>query len=482
MAITNLKKTTAISAAWSAIDRVIVNIGQLLFTVILARLLTPEDFGLIALLLVFVHFSAVFVDSGMSSALIQNKDATETDYSTIFIFNLIVSVILYIVLFITAPIISNYYSSPQLIDLMRVVCLVLIFNALSLVPRARLQKKLDIKSLSIANISALILSSTIGLILGFMGFGVWALATQTLLNSIIITLILHYSSSLELSLKFSITSFKKSFKFSFNLLLASLYAQFFQQVTSLIIGKSYNNTQLGFYTQGKTLADSSSGTISTILNIVTFPILSLLQDHEERMLSVFKKMIGMTAFISIPIMVLISIMAEPIILVLFGEKWKDSAPLLQWLALARAVIPISAVNMNILKAIGRSDLFLKVDLAKSPIIIIALFLTVPYSVEAITKGLFISSLISFFINTFIPGRMFGYGALEQIKDMFRLLISTIVMGLSVHFIIKLEFPPTTQLIMGLALAFLTFVGMSYALKIKELNEIMTISKSILFKK
>lgn len=477
MNINRIKQKAASGMLWSTVDRVIINFGQLGLSIILARILSPTDFGLVAMLFVFLAISEVFVNSGMGSALIQRKNPSAQDYSTVFVFNFLISCLLYVVLFVSAPNIARFYDTPQLIELTRVLGISIIINSLSISQRAYLHKKLDIKSLSIINIIALFISGVVSIVAAFNDLGVWSLVVQILLSSIIKAICFHLFSSMKVSLTFSRQSFESLFGFSSKLLLSGLYAQFLQQITSLTIGKFYFASQLGFYNQGKKLSDSSAGTLASIFNTVTFPILASLQDNTESMVLVYRKLIRMAAFVSLPLMVIISLLAEPIIKVLLGEKWLQTIPILQWLALANTIRPLSVINMNILNAIGRSDLFLKVDLAKFPVFFIVLVLTMPLGLESIAKGFVIISIISFLIETYVPGKLFNYGAFSQVKDISKIIISTIIMALPVYVFLKVDLNPIFQIIFGLSLSIIIFSIAAYILKIEQLTEAISLIKS-----
>lgn len=470
MAVKNLKEKATSGMLWSAVDRVLVNIVQLAIAIVLARILLPEDFGLVAMLYVFLAMSDVFINSGMGSALIQRQNVSDLDYSTVFFFNLLVSCSLYGLLFISAPIISEFYNAPQLIDLTRILGLSLIINALAIVQRAHLEKQMNFKALAKVNVLALFVSGTVSITAALNGLGVWALVLQALVNACLITFGLHFSSSQRINLTFSMQSFNSLFGYSSKLLIAGLYAQSLQQITSLAIGKFYMASQLGFYAQAKKLSDTSVNTLSSIINKVSFPVLATLQDDKVRMVDVYRRMIKMTAFITLPIMALVALMAEPIIYLLLGDKWLEAVPLLQWLAIAHIVRPISMISMNILNAIGRSDLFLKVDLAKFPIIATALIVTVPINVEAIVIGIFVSSFLSFFVDAFMPGKLFGYGAFSQLKDIFRIILATAFMAVNMYGFLQLDINPLFQLIFGLPAAVVVFLLCAYLLKIEELRE------------
>lgn len=478
MTVKNLKEKATSGMLWSAVDRVLVNIVQLAIAIVLARILLPEDFGLVAMLYVFLAMSDVFINSGMGSALIQRQNVTDLDYSTVFLFNLLVSCSLYSLLFISAPIIAKFYNAPQLIDLARVLGLSLIINALSIVQRAHLEKQMNFKALAKINIFALFVSGTISVAAALNGFGVWALVLQALVNACLITFGLHFSSSQRVYLAFSKKSFNSLFGYSSKLLIAGLYAQGLQQITSLAIGKFYMASQLGFYSQAKKLSDTSVNTLSSILHKVSFPVLASLQGDKIRMVGVYRRMIKMTAFIALPTMALVALMSEPIIQVLLGDKWLGTVPLLQWLALAHMVRPISTINMNILNAVGRSDLFLKVDLAKFPIIATVLLITVPISVEAIVIGIFVSSFLSFFVDAFMPGRLFGYGAFSQVKDMLRIILVTTFMAIIVYGFLQLNINSILKLVFGLPLALVVYLFSAYMFKIKELKEFVSLLEKI----
>lgn len=473
MKTSSLKGKATTAALWTSLDRIVVTLGNLLVTIVLARLLDPREFGLIAIIYVFLILSDVFVESGLGSALIQRKDATQADYSTIFVFNLIVSSLLFILLYVIAPFIASFYDAPELINLTRVLGITLVINALTIIQRAYLEKTMNFKSLTQANIFSLCFSSIFAISAAVYGLGVWALVIQIITNKIVTAICLHLLSAQKVSLYFSLNSFQSLFRYSSRLLLASLYGNFMQQLSSLVIGKYYSASQLGYFSQAKRLADMSSGILYTILNKVTFPILSSIQDDKNRMLSVYKQLIRMTAFISIPLIFLVAIMAEPLVIFLLGSKWSFAIPLLQWLSLAKVLTPISTINLNILNAIGRSDYVLKAELATFPVTALILLITVPIGIEAIAIGMMFSSFVSFFIYSFIPGRIFNYGGFTQIKDILKTIIASSIMGLVVFLFLKIELKPLIQLIFGAPIALIIFSIVAYLLRVSELTEIFS---------
>ena len=456
---------------WAAIDKFAVQAGQFVIGIILARLLMPEDFGLIGMLSIFIAISQSFVNSGMGSGLVQKKNRTDIDFSTVFVFNLVVSIGFYLILFFSAPLVARFFNSPQLVVLSRVLTINIVINSLAIVQRSRLTINIDFKTLAKVNVVSVIVGGIIAVYFAFTGWGVWALVIQNIVKSITSVFLLWFLSKWKPSLLFSIQSFRDLFGFGSKLLIAGLYAQAFHNIYNIIIGRYYSAGDLGYYTRAKGFAELTSGTVSNILQQVTYPILASLQDDRERMISVYSRILRMTSFFIFPAMTMLALMADPFIRLFLTEKWAPAIVLLQWMSFARIVTPISSINMNILNAIGRSDLFLKVDLSKAPLIIIALWITIPLGVKAIVIGHVVTSCIAYFINAYMPGKLFGYGAISQLKDILPVLLSTAIMALAAYFSILYIENLYLKLILGGIVGLVTYLLMSYVLKIQELNEL-----------
>ena len=472
----SLKSIALKGVFWSAIDKFFAQGVQFAIVIILARILMPADFGLIGMLSIFIVLSQTLVDSGLGTGLIQKKNRTDVDFSTVFIFNLVTSVFLYFILFVTAPAIADFYESPQLVLLTRVLAINIIINSLAVVQYSKLTISIDFKTISKVNIISVVLGGLIAIYFAYFGYGVWALVIQQITRSFISVLMFWFLSKWKPSVFFSKQSFKYLFDFGSKLLLARIYAQILNNIYNIIIGKVYSASELGYYTNAKNYSDITAGTITGILQQVTFPILVSLQDDKKRMISVYSRIIRMTAFFVFPIMTLLALLADPFIRLVLTEKWLPAVVLLQWLSFARIFSPISSVNMNILNAVGRSDLFLKVDLSKLPLIVITLIITIPLGIKAMVIGNFIISIISFYINAYMPGKLFGYGALSQLKDILPVFISTAIMAFIVifttFFIENLYF----KLIVGIFSGVISYLTISSILKIEELNELKSILK------
>ncbi|RED19606.1 O-antigen/teichoic acid export membrane protein [Flavobacterium cutihirudinis] len=477
----SLRSTAAKGIIWSAIDKFAVQLGQFTVSIVLARILMPEDFGLLGMLSIFIALSQTFIESGMGLGLIQRQNRTDIDFSTVFVFNLAVSSLFYLLLFFSAPLIASYFNQPLLIDLTRVLGLNLFINSLAIVQRTKLTIAIDFKAIAKTNVIAVILGGIAGVTAAMNGFGVWSLVIQTLLGSFASTLSLWFFSHWKPSVAFSRTSFKNLFGFGSKLLLSGLYAQLMNNVYNIFIGKYFSISSLGYYTRAKGFADISAGTITSILQQATFPILTSVQSDKEKLVSVYSRMIRMSSFCIIPVMTLIALLAKPIVILLLTEKWIFVIPLLQWMVFARIFFPMSAINMNLLNAIGRSDLFLKMDLSKLPITVIAMIITIPLGVTAMVIGQVVTSGVSFFLNAYLPGKFYGYGALSQLKDMFPVLVATAGMSLIVFFLTLFLDSLILQLIIGSILAILSYLFFCWLLKLEELLEVKKICLGLLKK-
>jgi O-antigen/teichoic acid export membrane protein len=466
-----LKHKAITGVIWSAIEKFSVQGIQFIIGIVLARLLMPEDFGLIGMLAIFMAISQLFVDSGFSKALIQKQDRTETDYSTVFYFNLGISAFFYVLLFIFAPLIADFYDAPKLIPLTRVFGLTVIINAFTTVQTTILNIEIDFKRLAKLNFLSVIFSGATGLIMAYTGFGVWALVGQSIIQAVVYNIIVWYGSKWKPSIVFSTDSFKILFKFGSKLLLAGTIATVITNAYSILIGKFFSSKDVGYYTRSMQYTDLLSGAVTSVLQRVTFPILASVQNDRERMLRIYRQILRSTAFFIFPVTTLFALLSEPFVRVFLTEKWIATVPLLQWLCFARLITPISSLNMNILNAMGRSDLFLKIDLFKVPMVLIAMVIAIPYGINVIVVANFITSFLAFFFNTYYPGKLYGYGALAQIKDMSKIIISTGIMAITVLIMTSLISNSIIQIVAGGASGVCVYIACLYLLKSDSLHEL-----------
>lgn len=429
--MSSLIDKTKIGIMWSFIEKISVQVVAFAINIIIARILSPHDYGTIGLLTIFMTFSNVFIDSGFSRALIQKIDRTERDFSTALIFNILVSLFLYALLFLASPAIARFYKTPELVGLQRAFFVVLILNSLTVVQNAKLQINIDFKSIAIANFISVTISGVAGIVAALQGWGAWALVVQALTKSGCSVVCLWIIGRWLPRTGFSFDSFKRLFSFGSKLLLSGLLGTGISNVELLFIGKYYNPTMLGYYTRAQQFPELTAGTLASVLNNATFPLLASMQNDRDQLIATFKKIIRTTALFMIPLMTGIALLSEEIILVLLGSKWLPAADLLFWLTFSYIFTPLSIMNMSILNAIGRSDLFLKVDLSKVPFIIITMIITFPISLKAVVIGKCLTSVIYFYINGFMPGRLFGFGAAKQLLSVWKTIVATVIMAVAV---------------------------------------------------
>ena len=474
----SLRKKATKGIIWNAADKFGTQAISFVIGIIIARILMPSDYGLIGMLAIFFAFSELFVNSGFMSALIQKKDRTDVDYSTIFYFNITTALIFYIILFITAPLIAGFYNTPQLTIITRVLSVTIILNALSLVQQTRLTINLDFKTQAMVSFVSNIISGTVGIYSAYKGFGVWALVLQRIIFAFLRSSLYFYFNRWKPLIVFSKASFRRLFGFSSKLLGAGVVASLFNNMYSLIIGKVFSAEDLGFYTKARQYPEMLSGLITSIHQGVTYPILASLQDDRERLVSVYGRLMRMIVFFVIPVMTLLALFSGPFIRVFLTEKWAPAIPLMQWLCFARMITPISALNMNILNAIGRSDLYFKVDISKFPLALLVLIISVPLGLKAIVIGNFIISALSFFINAWYPGKFYNFGAFRQIKEMIPVILSTVFMCGSVLIVFFILSSDLLILIIGIPIALIVYVLSSLIMKIDEVKVVLQMVYSI----
>ncbi len=470
-----LKDKAVKGVFWSAVDKGGVKAISFIVSIIIARILSPDDYGTIGMILVFINISNIIIDSGISQALVQRKDRSDTDMSTAFFFNIAIGVLCYFLLFILAPAISRFYNVAELTPILRVLGIVLIFNSLATVQRANLLIKLDFKTMAAVNLVGVIVSAGVGLCSAYSGFGVWALVFQQLTLSVTVTGVFWLLGKWRPFMCFSTQSFRHLWHFGNKLLIAGLVATILREIYSMTIGKFYHKAELGFYSRAVQTTDMVAYTTYDVINAVSFPILSTLQDDRTRLISIYSRMLAMTAFIIFPIMTMLAVLAEPLVSVLLTDKWLPAVVLIQWLCFARVFTPISALNMNILNAVGRSDLFMKLDFSKTPLIIIAMIITIPIGVKAIIIGDFIISFICYFINAYLPGRMFGFGIKAQWVIFYRIVIATAIMALCGSLVVHFVTNKLLALIIGSFMCLTIYILCAKTLKITQLQELSEIA-------
>ena len=457
---------------WSAINSIGNKAISLLLMVALAKLLGPSEYGLIAMLTVFIAVANVFIDSGLNSALIRKLNRNEKDYSTVFIFSLAVAVFLYILLYLSSPLIASFYDQIELISLTRVISLTIIINVFATIPRTILCIKLDFKKQAKSNLIGLVISGFFALILANKGFGAWALVSQQLILVTVNVVLLNIFSPWRPTEKFCRYSFEELFGFSYKLLLSGLIDTIYDNSYALIIGKSYNATQLGVFNQAKMLSMLPATTIIGVIQQVTYPIFSAENSDKNSFHSIYMKTLKLTIMIVTPVMFGLCIVAQPLVNLALGPEWKDVAPLISILTIAYVFYPISAINLNLIKVLGRSDIFLKLEIIKKINITIMLLITVPMGIAEISIGIVITSFLAMLLNTYYTSQYSSVTQLEQLMAAIPILLITLCSSMIGFISGKHIESDIFSIIVTLTVALLVYISLMILIQKKLITEMI----------
>lgn len=467
--------------AWSAVERFTTIGVQFVLNIIIARILSPADFGLIGMLAIFLSISQCLIDSGFASALIQTKERNEKDYGTVFIFNLVVSVILYGLLFVSAPFISAFYNQEILTVILRVLGLNLIITAFSIVQRTIFTIRVDFKSLSLVSIPSAIISGAVGVIMAYTGFGVWALVAQTLVGGGVSSILIWIISKDRFLIVFDQGAFKRLGGFGVKLMFSSLLHTAYNNLYGLFIGKKYAADDLGYYSRSDQFASFPANTLTDVISRVSYPMLCQVQGDKEELSRVYTNFVKSSCFIIFPLMIGLSVLSKPLIIVLLTEKWVSAAILLSILALDGLWTPITRINLSLLQAVGRSDLFLRLELIKKSISIGILLISLPFGLFWVCVGRFIYSILALFINMYYTVSILDKSYLEQIKDWLPNLIVAILMGGCVAFIVYFISNPALQLFIGILVGGGTYYFFSSLFKLESKEKFIAMAKNVMHK-
>lgn len=412
----SIKAKTVSGVGWSAADAFLGYGVTFLVGLVLARLLTPAEYGLIGIVTIFTTVLSGIVDSGFSNAIIRKKDATSEDYNTMFITNMVMSVILYVILFFSAHLIANFFNRAELIDLVRVMGLILIIQAMSLVQYTVLTKRIDFKTKTKASVISAVISGGVGIAMAFLGFGVWSLVGQQLSQKLIFTVCLWVMNKWWPSLRFDKSSFKYMWGFGWKIMLSGLLNNIWNQLYQVVVGKFYSPATLGQYSRSKEYASIFSSSFSAIVQRVTFPTLADLQDDPKRMIAAYRRIIKTTMFVTTIVMLAMGAMAEPFIYCLIGPQWHQAATFLPLICISMSLYPLHAINLNMLQVQGRSDIFLVIEIIKKVISVLPICLGIFINIYWMLVGTIITGVIAFFLNSYYTGKKLGYSSWMQLKD------------------------------------------------------------------
>ena len=463
---------------WRFLERCGAQGVTFIVSIVLARLLDPAMYGTIALITVFTSILQVFVDSGLGNALIQKKDADDLDFSSVFYFNLVLCLLLYSLMFFSAPLIAKFYNDLTLTPLIRVLSLVLIISGVKNIQQAYVSRHLLFRRFFFATLGGTIGAAVIGIYMAWKGFGVWALVVQNLFNMTVDTIILWLTVKWRPKMMFSWERLKSLLSYGWKILMAKLIDTVYNDLRSLIIGKMYTSKDLAFYNRGKQFPRVVVTNINTSIDSVLFPTLSSQQDKVANVKSITRRAITISTYIMMPIMMGIAVCAEPLVHIVLTDKWLPVVPFMRVFCFNYAFYPIHTANLNAIKAMGRSDLFLKLEIQKKIVGLVAMLATMWISVEAMAYSLLFTTIISQLINSHPNKELLNYRYLEQIKDMLPQICLSCVMGVVVFMLSFLPLQAWIILLIQIVVGFVVYLVGSIIMKIESFNYILNLTKSL----
>lgn len=474
-------KAVASNFIWRFSERCGAQIVTFIVSIVLARILAPEDYGQIALITVFITIMQVFVDSGLGTALIQKKDADDLDFSSVFYFNFVVCLVLYAVMFVSAPFIAEFYNNSALTPIIRVISLTIVISGVKGIQQAYVSRNMLFKRFFYATLGGTIFSAFLGIGLAYAGFGVWAIVAQQLSNTTIDTLILWITVKWRPRKIFSWERLKGLLSFGWKLLVSALLDTVYNNIRSLIIGKMYSSSDLAFYDQGKKFPSVIVANINTSIDSVLLPTMASAQDDSGRVKSMTRRAIKTSTYIMAPLMMGLAFCAEPIVRLVLTDKWLPCVPFLRIFCITYMFYPIHTANLNAIKAMGRSDLFLKLEIAKKIVGMTLLLSTMWFGVMAMAYSLLVSSVLSQIINSWPNRKLLNYRYLDQLKDILPGIILAIFMGCCVNLVRLLHLSNVATLLIQIPMGAAIYIGASAAMRLESYEYLMGMIRPVLKK-
>lgn len=476
-----LRGKTVKGVGWSFIDSFAGQGITFLVGLILARLLTPEEYGLIGIITIFIAIFNSIVDSGFSNALIRKSNAKDIDYNTVFISNLVVSVVLFFALFFSAPLIAGFFKQPQLESLTQVMASIVIINAFAIIQRTLLVKKIDFKTQTKVSLISSITSGVVGIGMAYCGYGVWSLVGQQVSRQLLNTIFFWIYAKWFPKLQFSWDSFKELFGFGWKLLVSGLIDTIWREVYQVVIGKCYSPATLGQYTRSQQFGSIFSSNLNSIVQRVSYPVLSSIQDDKERLKQAYRRIIKVTMLVTFTLMLGLAAVSKPMILVLVGDQWLMAAELLPIICFQMMLYPLHSLNLNMLQVQGRSDLFLKLEIIKKIVGVIPILLGIFVGIYWMLWGSVLTGFFAYFLNSYYSGKFLNYSLLVQIKDILPSFVVATVMAVITYGTSFLPLPPILLLLLQIVTGALVTLILCECLKLEEYKEIKGIALSVLQK-
>ena len=478
----SLKRKFFSGIAWTFVQNIAVRALSVIFTIILARLLMPEDYGLIGMLSIFIAISDVFIQSGFGQALIQKSDCNDDDYSTAFYFNVVVSVLIYFVLFISAPLIASFYHEPQLVNITRVLSFNFILGSFNIVQQSKLRKSMNFRPLAFITLMCTAGSGGVGIILAYCGFGVWALVAQTLCATLVRVLLFPVYTRWTPNRPFSMASFRHLWGFGSKILVTGILDVIIINLSNILIGRFFNKDQVGYFSKARNFADVPAQTLSSVLGTVLFPLLSEIHDDEERHKAVYRKTCYYTVLITFPFMILMALLAKPIVIILFTNRWEACIPLFQAFLFARALLPLNIINSQMLQSGGDTKTYMNLYFVTGPLSIIAIIVSIPFGVQAMAWATLISGLFYYIFFAVVIGNKIGYSYIKQLWERRMIYLSLVFMTMGVYFCILLLKEMWLQLILGFLIGMLIYIICCKLFKIVDEGMLISLRDRLKFGK
>lgn len=471
---TSLKSKTVTGVGWSAADAIAGQGVSFLVSLVLARLLSPSEYGLIGIAMIFITILGGFVDCGFSNALIRKKEVSDKDYNTMFVTNLVMSTVVFLILFFCAPLVADFFEREEVTNLLRVLALTVVIQSVSLVQNTILSKRIDFKTKTKATVIAAIISGTLGITAAFCGWGVWALAVQQITSQIVNSLFLCFFNKWLPNFSFNSESFRYMWGFGWKLMLSGFLDRTWGQLYQTVVGKCYTPETLGQYSRSKLFAQIFSQNFTSIVQRVTYPALAEVQDDKQRMIAAYRKIIKVSMFITAVCMISLGAISEPFIYCLIGEKWHQAATFLPLICISMSLYPLHAINLNMLQVQGRSDIFLILEIVKKIIAIGPICLGIFIDIYWMLAGSIVTGIISFFLNSHYTGKKLGYTSWQQLKDVAPSYGIALVIAGSVYFLKCLPVSNFVILPMQLVVGAAVFFGICEKIKLEEYEELKNI--------
>lgn len=475
----NLKNNAISGIFWTFSERILAQVVSFIVSIVLARFLLPEEYGIIAIVTVIISICNVFVTSGFSTSLIQKSEADDTDFSTVFYFGVVFSVFLYIGIYFVAPIIARFYKYDVLTSVIRVMSITILISSVKSIQHAYVTRAMQFRKFFWSTLGGTIVSAVVGIVMACFGFGVWALVAQYITNNFVDTVILWITVKWRPKLKFSFSRLKGLLSFGWKVLVSNLLFTLYQDLRTIIIGTVYTSEDLAYYEKGRQFPSLIVNNINTAISSTLLPVMAKMQDSVIAIKNTICRFLKIASYILIPMMVGLAVVAEPLVRLLLTEKWMACVPYLQIMCISYALLPLQTANTQAVLAVGRSDISLKTETIKRTANLLILLVTFRISVLALVIGELLSSFVSLLVNTIVSKKLFGYGIFAQLKDMLPCILMSLVMGIIIYPISLFALPDIITIMLQTLIGIMIYVILSLIFKVESFTYLLNTIKQML---